>query len=86
MDVTLLRKDIFLLWLVNQLVELKTRIFSSKQIYSFPALRTYRLLGRTVVRESVSKSGVLAQDARDRKAMFQQENLVIRSKTRQCLV
>lgn len=54
-------------------------------VNSFSALPTYRLLGRTVVRESVSKCGVLTQDARDRKAMFQQENLVIRSKTWQCL-
>lgn len=71
-------------WIKDTYIFFKTDIIFC-EINSFSALRTYRLLGRTVVRESVSKSGVLAQDARDRKAMFQQENLVIRSKTRQCL-
>lgn len=47
----------------------------------FNGLRTYRLLGGTVVRESAWKSVVFAQDARDRQTVFQQENHVIRSET-----
>ena len=51
------------------------------RILRFNGLRTYRLLGGTVVRESAWKSVVFAQDARDRQTVFQQENHVIRSET-----